>query len=95
MGVLKGLANFAGKTLKAVGTIGAAALKPVGAIAGSAVARGLANRAIDALPLPNVAKDVAKGAVEKASEFVTSGKAAAFLNKVKGTGERLQAEGGG
>lgn len=91
MGFLGKLGNIAGKTLKVVGSVGSSILKPLGAIAGSSVARGIANRAIDALPLPNIAKDVAKGAVEKAASFITSGKAQEFLNKTKNAGAKLSA----
>ena len=84
------IAAFAGRALKRVGEIGAAALKPLGTIAASGLAQGIANKAIDALPVPGVAKDIARGAISKAAEFVTSGKAAALLDKAKATGERLQ-----
>lgn len=88
--MFKKLASFAGKALKKVGEIGSAALKPVGALAASGVVQNLAGKAIDMLPVPGIAKDIAKGAVGKAAEFVTSGRAAALLDKAKATGQRLE-----
>jgi hypothetical protein len=91
MGFLRGLGAVAGRALKTVGTIGAAALKPLGTIAGSAIARNVVNRIIDAAPLPGMVKNVAKGAVETAASFVTSGKAAQFVDKIRGAGAKLEA----
>ena len=90
MGFLKGLASVAGKTLKKLGTIAGSTLKPLGSLAASGIVQSAINKGVDMLPLPGVVKDVAKGAVAKAAEFVTSGKAAPFVGKVQGAGKKLQ-----
>lgn len=88
--MLRKLANFAGAALKKVGEIGSAALKPIGTIAASGAAQSLANKVIDTLPVPEIGKTIARGAVSKAAEFVTSGRAQQLLDKAKMAGTKLQ-----
>ena len=88
-----GFLNKVGGALRKFGEVGGKALKPLGQMAGSGIARGLANKAIETF-VPGALQNVAKGAVAKAAEFVSSGKASEFLNKVKGAGEQLEMSGG-
>jgi anthranilate phosphoribosyltransferase len=86
MGFLRTLGTMAGKALKVAGSIGGAVLRPLGAIAAPIAAA--VNAAADVLPIPGAG--MIKNAVNRAAEYIGSGRAAEAAKKVGRFGQRLQ-----